>query len=348
MAARVSVRWVAADGLHEGGMADLGAARVAGPVWVDVAEADEPALHALRDAFGLHPLAIEDCLHFPQRPKLERYDGGPFLIWLTPKTLEDGRFELDQLDMFLGEGYVITSHRGASDAVTATAADAECHLRKGPEWVLHAVLDHATDAVFPMMDDIGDELDSLEDALMEKAQPDTLQRLHKAKRRLRAMHKVVGPERDALRGLEREQTFVSEDAYRYISDIGDHLARVEDSIDTYRDVAASAMDIYLSAVSNNMNEVMKRLTVIATIFMPGTLIAGIYGMNFAHPRARVAVRLRIRARVHGGHHDRRCSWASRGAAGGSARGVRSRGLSRRGSRGTCTRSPTSSRCCGCS
>ncbi len=283
MAAQITVRWVAEDGLRLGAMADLASARAKGTVWVDVSEADEPALKPLADAFGLHPLAIEDCLHFPQRPKLERYDTGPFLIWLTPSTLPDGRFELDQLDLFLGKDYVITSHRGPSDAVSKTAEDAECHLRKGPDWVLHSVLDHAVDAVFPMMDDIGDELDSLEDALMEKAQPDTLQRLHVAKRRLRAMHKVVGPERDALRGLEREQEYVSEDAYRYIADIGDHLARVEDSIDTYRDVAASAMDIYLSAVSNNMNGVMKRLTVIATIFMPGTLIAGIYGMNFRIP-----------------------------------------------------------------
>lgn len=280
MAARIVVRWVAGDGVHVGEMADLATARATGAVWVDVAEADKAALDALATAFGLHPLAIEDCLHFPQRPKLQRFDAGPFLIWLVPKTLTDGRFDLMELDVFLGEDYVLTSHRDPSDAVDIVAADAECHLRKGPEWVLHAVLDHSVDAVFPVMDDVGDELDGLEDALVEKAQPVTLQRLHQAKRRLRALHKVVGPERDALRALEREQDFVSEEAYRYITDIGDHLARAEDSIDTYRDVAASAMDIYLSAVSNNMNEVVKRLTVVATIFMPGTLIAGIYGMNF--------------------------------------------------------------------
>ncbi|TLM89310.1 MAG: magnesium transporter CorA family protein, partial [Actinobacteria bacterium] len=149
----------------------------------------------------------------------------------------------------------------------------------GPDWVLHAVVDRLVDGVLPIVDELGDQLDDIEDAMLGEPRKTDLERLYRVRRQLVHMHRIVAPERDIVRGLARERNVVSEEAYRYFQDVGDHLARVEDSIETYRDVGAGVMDIYLSAQSNRMNEIMKQLTVVATIFMPLTLLSGIYGMN---------------------------------------------------------------------
>jgi magnesium transporter len=279
MAPRVEVRWLADDALASGGLPDLSAARRSGTVWVDVCDPDESTLKVLADEFGLHPLAIEDCLHFPQRPKLDSYDTGPFIVWVIPAELPDGRFGRTEVDIFLGEHYLITSHRGTVDVLDEVARDAAAMLRRGTDWMLHAILDRAVDRVFPMLDSISDALDHLEDELLDDVDRESLHRLYHVKRRLVALHKTIGPERDVLRMMSRQQAYVRQEAYLYFQDVGDHLARVQDSVDTYRDVASGAMDIYLSGVSNRLNVVMKKLTVVATIFMPGTLIVGWYGMN---------------------------------------------------------------------
>lgn len=280
MAATVTVRWMADGALRTGGIDDIATARAAGTVWVDVVEPDEPALKALGTTFGLHPLAIEDCLHFPQRPKVDSYDTGPFIVWVTPHDVVVDGLNLAELDVFLGKDFLVTSHWEEIAAVTEVAKEADCVLPRGPAWLLHAILDRSVDAIFPLVDRVGDDLDTLEDELLQSPDSHELQRLYAAKRLLIQLHKVLGPERDALRALAREEAYVSQDAYLYFQDVGDHLARVSDTVDTYRDVASGVMDIYLSSVSNRLNVVMKKLTVVATIFMPGTLIVGFYGMNF--------------------------------------------------------------------
>lgn len=281
MTAEVVCRWVEDGTARVGGCDDLQASRGKGCVWVDVTDPDEDALQRLASVFGLHPLAIEDCLHFPQRPKLDTYESGPFMIWLVPESSPDGRFDRAEIDIFLGRDFLITSHRGKVDVIDEVASgDPAEVLRRGPEWALHALLDRAVDKVFPLLDRASDILDRLEDELLASPDQEALQRLYMVKRRLIAAHKTVGPERDVIRALARQQAYVSEEAYLYFQDIGDHLARVEDTVDTYRDVASGVMDIYLSSVSNRLNTIMKRLTIVATVFMPGTLIAGIYGMNF--------------------------------------------------------------------
>jgi len=133
--------------------------------------------------------------------------------------------------------------------------------------------------MFPIVDLVGEELDRIENELLAKVKDEQLQDLYKAKRVMLSLHKVVGPERDVLRAMSRHDQLVSQEAYLYLQDVGDHVARISDAIDTYRDVASSVMDIYLSAISNRLNVVMKQLTVVATIFMPLTLISGVYGMN---------------------------------------------------------------------
>ena len=169
--------------------------------------------------------------------------------------------------------------RCRSRGLGASARPAGGVLPGGAAWALHAVLDRAVDEIFPAVDYAADELDSIEDGLLQKASEADLHRLYAMKRLLVALHKTVAPERDVVRGMARQNELISQDAYLYFQDIGDHLARVADSIETYRDVASGAMDIYLSAVNNRMNAIMKQLTVVATIFMPLTLISGIYGMN---------------------------------------------------------------------
>jgi magnesium transporter len=249
-------------------------------VWIDVAEPDAEALSAVGERFALPPLAVEDCLHFPQRPKLDAYPDTTFLIWLLPQFDDAGSLATHELDVFLGEEHLITIHRADSFALDRVLTHAEVHLARGVEWTLHAILDAAVDEAFPMVDHLSDELEGLEDLMLTDARPEHLQRLYAAKRALVGLHKVVSPEREVVRSLARLEAFVEPDAYMYFQDIGDHLARLADQIDTYREVASGTMDIYLSSQSNRMNQVMKTLTVVATIFMPLTLISGIYGMNF--------------------------------------------------------------------
>lgn len=282
MSAAVTVRWVEDGALRSGGLDALVSVPADATVWVDVLDPDEATLHALAERFPMHPLAIEDCLHFPQRPKIDVYPDSTFLIWLIPVLVDSDGVQTHELDAFLGEEHLVTVHRERIQAIDAVAEEAAAFLSRGVEWTVHAILDRAVDALFPALEQIADALEELEDAMLANAEREHLARLYQAKRALVQLHKIVVPERDVVRGLARAEAFVEPDAYMYFQDIGDHLARAIDSIETYRDVASGAMDIYLSAQSNRMNEIMKQLTVIATIFMPLTLISSIYGMNFRY------------------------------------------------------------------
>jgi len=283
MAATVVVRWIDAGELRTGGLPELETARAsAGAVWVDVLQPDPASLATLQKAYGLHPLAVEDCLHFPQRPKIDGYPNNLFLVWIAATLDPDRALASNEIDMFLGADYLITVRTRSVAALENVAADACGVLNHGAEWTLHAILDRSVDAMFPIVDMVGEELDRIENELLNKVQDGQLEDLYAVKRIMLRLHKVIGPERDVLRAMARHDEFVSQEAYLYLQDVGDHVARVADAIDTYRDVASSAMDIYLSAISNRLNVVMKQLTVVATIFMPLTLITGIYGMNLTN------------------------------------------------------------------
>lgn len=280
MAATVTVRWIVDGALKTGGLAEVGDARAAaGPLWVDVFEPDEEAIRALAGIFPLHELAVEDSLHFPQRPKVDTYSENLFIVWVAPQLGADGRLQSNEVDIFLGTGYLITSHREHVGAIKDVAADACDVLARGAEWTLHSILDQSVDEMFPVVDMVEDELDRIENDVLARVRETQLHDLYAVKRLMLDLHKIIGPERDVLRALARHDEFVSQEAYLFFQDVGDHVARVSDAVDTYRDVASSVMDIYLSAISNRLNVVMKQLTVVATIFMPLTLISGIYGMN---------------------------------------------------------------------
>jgi len=277
----VTVRWIEDGQLRSNGLESL-PADLPGPVWVDITDPDEAAFEAVSSRFPLPPLAVEDCLHYPQRPKFDVYPDVTFVVWLAPYMVVGDGLQAYELDVFLGEEHLITAHQDGFEPLDRVADQAKEFLERGVEWTLHAILDVTVDDIFPLVDAVADELEELEDLMLADARQEHLARLFVAKRSLVRLHKFVGPERDVVRGLARLEAFVEPDAYMYFQDVGDHLARAADSIDTYREVANGSMDIYLSAQSNRMNQVMKQLTVVATIFMPLTLISGIYGMNVLH------------------------------------------------------------------
>lgn len=278
--AQVTVRWLDDEGaLNSCALDQLDSSRGAKWRWVDVLAPDEPTMTLLAKEFGLHPLSVEDAIHPQQRPKIDLYPDGLFVVWLTPERPEGDGIVAREMDFSIGTDHLITMHAAPDPVIEDVLHDATQILSRGPDWLLHALIDRLVDATLPIVDALGDELDDIEDAMLGNPRQTELAILYATRRQLVQMHRIAAPERDILRSLARERDVVSEEAYRYFEDVGDHLARVTDAIDTYRDVGAGVMDIYLSAQSNRMNEIMKQLTVVATIFMPLTLLSGIYGMN---------------------------------------------------------------------
>ena len=278
----IVARWVSADGAaHSVGI--TGADTLPNDAvwtWVDVTSPQPGALEMLGKHFGLHALAIEDALHPQVRPKLDTYGDWLFLSWLAPRRPDGDDITSEELDAFISKNTLITIHDGPSTGIDAIARDPEHSMHQGPDWLLHAIIDRLVDDTLPLIDEVGEQLETIEDSMLDDSpRQEDLRELHRVRRQLVRLHRIIAPERDVLRGLARESDIISQDAYRYFQDIGDHVARALDAIETYQDVGASVMDVYLSAQSNRMNEIMKQLTVVATIFMPLTLISGIYGMN---------------------------------------------------------------------
>ncbi len=248
--------------------------------WVDITAPDDAVFEELARGFGFHALAIEDARHGQSRPKLDVYADHLFLAWLSPRLPEGDGVVVDELDIFVGRGYLVTLHDEPNLVLQDVACDLEHSLQHGADWLLHAILDRLVDGSLPLIDDVGEKLSAIEDAMLEDhPSQDELRALHQVRRQLVRLHRIVAPERDILRSFARESDVIGADAYRYFQDVGDHVARALDSIETYQDVGASVMDVYLSAQNNRMNEIMKQLAVVATIFMPLTLLSGIYGMN---------------------------------------------------------------------
>lgn len=257
---------------------DVGETR--GWVWLDVSAPTEDDLTWLARAYGFHPLAIEDCRHFNQRAKVEAYPGYLFLS-LSAMTRHDGELMPRELEVFLGTDFLITVHREPFDALDY----ARTHWRDHPraDFVLYLLADHIADTYFPILDEIEDEIDELEDVILENPTQATLQRIFVLKQQLVALRKVVAPMREVMNALASTRyALIDEHTALYFRDVHDHLIRIYDLIETSRDLLGNALDAYLSTVSNRLNEVMKRLTLITTVFMPISFLVGFGGMNFAH------------------------------------------------------------------
>ena len=238
--------------------------------------------------FGIHPLVLEDILHTGQRPKAE--DLGDYLFVVLRMLYYDEREDVmisEQVSLLLGPNYVISFQERGGDVfnpIRERIRNSKGHIRKGgADYLAYALLDAIVDHYFVILEKLGEKIESLEEELVTNPTPETLQTIHTLKRELIFLRKSVWPLREVISGLEREASpLITEPTGIYLRDVYDHTIQVIDTIETYRDMVSGMLDIYLSSVSNRMNEVMKVLTIIATIFIPLTFIAGIYGMNFKY------------------------------------------------------------------
>ncbi len=275
---------VDAEGAHAGvDRAEIERRAAAGEFfWLDIHKPTPSDIALLEEVFAYHPLALEDTLNFDQRPKIEEYDDFVFLAVYGANGDDDG---LVEVHCFFSETRLITVHR---DDCPSFRELRRRGARRGlpfhePALVLHAVVDALVDSFFPLLSDLDDRIDELEDAIFTHPSDAALQEIFKLKRHLATYRKVIAPQRDLftrVAGGIASIPGVSEEVERYYRDVYDHLIRINDLIDSYRDLLTSSMDVYLSTVSNRLNSVMKRLTIVATIFMPLTWITGFFGMNF--------------------------------------------------------------------
>jgi len=269
-------------------LAELRALRGQWPVlWVDVdGLGDLSVLETLGSIFGLHRLALEDVLNLHQRPKAERFGEHLFVVARMPLTDEPGRLETEQLSLFLGKDFLISfQERPGGDCFdpvrTRLRAGKGRSRGAGPDYLAYALLDGVVDAYYPVLEACGDRLDALEDELFGRPAPGIAQRVHQVRRELLAVRRAVWPLREELATLVREpDELVADETRVYLRDCYDHVVQMIDLLETYRDLGAGLMEIHLSLLSHRMNEIMKVLTIIATIFIPLTFIVGVYGMNF--------------------------------------------------------------------
>lgn len=249
-----------------------------GIVWLDVSAPSEEDLGWLARRYKFHPLAIEDCRHFNQRAKVESY-GDYLFLSLTTTAREKDDLRAQEMEAFLGRDYLITVHReplAALDAVRKQSA-ASYH----PDFLLYLIADKMVDVYFPLLDEMDDEIDALEDQILENATQATMHHIFTLKQQLVFLRKVTAPMRDVMNSLAGTRYgLVDERTALYFRDVYDHLTRIYDLAETSRDLLGNALDAYLSTVSNRLNEVMKRLTLFATIFMPISFLAGFAGINF--------------------------------------------------------------------
>jgi magnesium transporter len=250
--------------------------------WLDLAQPAEDDFDVLREVFRFHPLAVEDSEQFDQRAKIDGYDDFIFIVVYGAGREDD---PLVEVHCFYSERFLVTVHRQACPALAGIRRryGKREQAMEHPSLLLYRVLDGLVDSFFPSLAVLDDRIDALEDAIFLNADDTQLQEIFQLKRQLVGMRKTVTPQRDAfasLIGRLAELPGLAADDEHYFRDVYDHLIRISDLIDTYRDLVTGAMDVYLSTVSNRTNAVMKQLTIIATIFLPLTFVTGFFGQNF--------------------------------------------------------------------
>lgn len=254
--------------------------------WIDIQGiGDERLLREIASLFEIHPLAMADIVNVPQRPKVEAYDHQALLITQWPELQPPGRIDFEQLSLVLGTGYVLTfQQRYGShlEPVARRIRQGALIRRMGADYLAYALIDAAIDAYYPVLEGLGDRLERIEDWLVQKPRPALLREVHDVRRELLQLRRAVWPQREAVNALLRESPFITDAVRIYLRDCYDHVVQIMDVVETHREMASSLMEVHLSSISNRTNEVMKMLTVVATIFIPLTFIVGVYGMNFEH------------------------------------------------------------------
>ncbi len=255
--------------------------------WLNVTGVhDVPLVERLGEALGLHPLVIEDICHTDQRPKLDDYGDYIYVVVRMLRRGPGGSLESEQVSLVLAANLVASLQERPGDVFEPVRLRIREHKgrirRLGADYLLYALLDAIVDHYFIVLEPLGDQTEELEERLVSSPGPDALRIIHGLRRELVYLRKSIWPLREALSALQRtESKLMRKTTVVFLRDLYDHSIQVIDTVEAFRDTVSGMLDIYLSSVSNRMNEVMKVLTIIATIFIPLTFIAGIYGMNFA-------------------------------------------------------------------
>lgn len=255
--------------------------------WIKVTGlTNELIFEHLGTKFGLHPLVLEDILHPFQRPKFEDYEDYIFIvIKCLSSNQETKEVKTEQISIVLGKNYMISVEEGKSDLLTPLIERIRIPKGKvrfmGPDYLAYALIDVVIDNYFLILEDFGQLIEEIEDTVIETPKPEVLQSIYALKRNMIDLRKSVWPMREVITKLQREQSnLISNDLQIYLRDIYDHIFRISDLVENYRDIIFGMIDIYLSSVSNKMNDIMKVLTIISTVFIPLSFLAGFYGMNF--------------------------------------------------------------------
>jgi magnesium transporter len=256
--------------------------------WINVDGLQVEILEKLGECYGLHPLVLEDILNTDQRPKMEDYDEYLYIVLKALSYNEKSNgIETEQISLILGSNFVFSFQEREGDTfhpIRDRIRNNKGRIRKmGADYLAYTLLDSIIDNYFVILERLGEQIEILEEKLVTQPTPETLRIIHSLKREMIFLRKAVWPFREVIGNLERgESSLVKEFTRVYLRDVYDHTIQTMDTIETYRDMVSGMLDIYLSSVSNRLNAVMKVLTIIATIFMPLTFIAGIYGMNFKY------------------------------------------------------------------
>jgi magnesium transporter len=254
--------------------------------WLDLVEPTDAQLAALGERFGWHPLALEDMQHFRQRPKLDRYGDQMLIVFYgahATETLADDALQLVEAHVVVSGSWVVTVRRRRCRELEELRRRLAADPARDEELVVYKIFDTLTDTFFPLLEQIDDAIDELEDAIVLRPTDEQLQRVFQLKRRLVVLRRVITPQRDlAARTISEidELPGLAHGSRDYFRDVYDHLIRLSDLIDSYRDLLTGTMDVYLSTVSNRLNVVMKQLTLVATVFLPITALTGFFGQNF--------------------------------------------------------------------
>ncbi len=261
--------------------------------WIDLQGlGNEDVLNRLGSVFNLHPLVLEDVVNVPQRPKVEYYADQVLIItrmvMMAPNSHpQNPNFTSEQLSFVLGKNYLLTVqeelNQDCLDPVRDRIRQNVGRIRsQGADYLAYALLDAVIDAYFPVIETYGEYIESLEDEVIFNPTRQTVQKIYRVRRKLMSLRRSIWPQRNALNQLIRDGSsdLITAESRVYLQDCYDHVVQVLDIVETYRELTANLMDVYLSSVSNRMNEVMKTLTVISSIFIPLTFIVGVYGMNF--------------------------------------------------------------------
>jgi len=251
--------------------------------WFDVSDPNSPELDELAQRFQLHPLQIEDCRHRPQRAKVDEY--GPYLFAVLKHVITfDGQLKFDDFDVFLGSNFLITVHQDNCELLTKVCQYVQQNHVERLDRILYVITDHIVDEYLSVLDESAEQIEKLESAVLQTPEPAVLNELFRLKRRLIEFRRSGSGMRDVVNAMiRREGGLVADDLDPYFRDVYDHIVRAVDLVETQRDLLTGSLDIYLSAVANRTNEVMKVLTIYGTLALPLVVITGFFGMNLQLP-----------------------------------------------------------------